>query len=48
MEENYIWTDHIKFNDQLKEMFSSKILLIQMEWDYCLKHVLILVRNTAK
>ena len=24
MEENYIWTDHIKFNDQLKEMFSSK------------------------
>jgi hypothetical protein len=27
MEENYIWTDHIKFNDQLKEMFSSKNII---------------------
>jgi GTP-binding protein EngB required for normal cell division len=23
MEENYIWTDHIKFNDQLKAMFNN-------------------------
>ena len=27
MEENYIWTDHIKFNQQLKEMFSTKNII---------------------
>ena len=27
MEENYIWTDHAKFNNQLREMFNTKNII---------------------